>query len=175
LKPRGLGVEGGDLGRVVRRRLERVAKRASSSQVHRVGGFELARIGGVGENLSDRRRPAQRRLQAGEKLLGGEGEWAGHSQRFAAVARAKGLFDFAAAIEGPPQVFGHDDAKEPNAVPGSLNVTRNADHRWSEWTNRMDHRIGAGKKKAVEDQRLFKGGGVDGTRTRDPRRDRPVF
>jgi putative transposase len=31
------------------------------------------------------------------------------------------------------------------------------------------------KKKAVENQRLFYDGGVDGTRTRDPRRDRPVF
>ena len=29
--------------------------------------------------------------------------------------------------------------------------------------------------KVVEDQRLNILGGVDGTRTRDPRRDRPVF
>src|SRR4051812_3756910 len=54
------------------------------------------------------------------------------------------------------------------------NMGCNPDHRWPEWTTRMDHRCGAGKKKAVVSNGFLGFGGVDGTRTRDPRRDRPV-
>jgi hypothetical protein len=42
-------------------------------------------------------------------------------------------------------------------------------------TTRKDNRKKTAKKKPLKPRAFFEVGGVDGTRTRDPRRDRPVF
>jgi hypothetical protein len=44
-----------------------------------------------------------------------------------------------------------------------------------EWTTSMDHHGREYKSKKPANAGLSGIGGVDGTRTRDPRRDRPVF
>ena len=140
-------LERGDLRRVVGVRLDGVSVGEAALR-DGAGGFELPELLRVGQGLLGRRGAAQWGPQSGEEVVGVEGERAGRAESQAHVARAKRPLDFPTAIERLSKVFGHDDAEEPNAVPGELDVRRYADHRWSEWTTRMDHRGRSGNEKS---------------------------